>query len=132
MNQKKLIRRIAYLGVALFLINLITLRLHWYSSIWYFDMLMHLAGGFFVGLLLFHIFYFFNFFKDKKVFRILWGVLIIGIFWEIFEIIFFNYLAGHSFIILDTISDLFFDLMGGALAIIYFLKRIMIQEENTV
>ena len=52
-------------------------------------------------------------------------VFLIGFFWEIFEILVDKSITQDSFNILDTTSDMFFDLAGGGLSIIYFLKRIV-------
>lgn len=52
------------------------------------------------------------------------GVLFIGSAWEVFEIIFNNIIAGNQFDILDTTSDIFFDLSGGLCAILYLWKKL--------
>jgi len=94
-------------------------------------MIMHFLGGFWVGLVSF---YFFTFqgISSKLILRILSLVLIIGIGWELFEILVNDAFARNSFNSLDTLSDIFFDLAGGSLSILYFLKRIMFSGENKV
>jgi hypothetical protein len=63
-------------------------------------------------------------------------VLILGILWELFEVLTHNYIARDLFNTLDTVSDLFFDLAGGAFAVFYFLfylsKKIMPVVANKV
>lgn len=112
---------------SIFFINIIAHKFYWYSSVSYFDMIMHFMGGFF---LLLAIAYVFppkdNHSRTKSLVFLLSGVLIIGIAWEIFEYIFNNFLGGQAFDILDTLSDLFFDMLGSFLATFYFLRRIMI------
>jgi hypothetical protein len=94
---------------------------------WWFDMPMHFLGGFFIGLGLIWLLSY----KDlnlelsfKLILKIILGVLIIGVLWEVFEILVNNMLAQNPFNTLDTISDIFFDLTGGTFAILYFFKRI--------
>ena len=47
--------------------------------------------------------------------------MFLGAGWEVFEIIFNNIIAGNSFDLPDTLSDIFFDLSGGLCAILYIL-----------
>ena len=46
MDRKRLFKIAAYLIATLFLLNYAATKLYWYSSIWWFDMPMHLLGGF--------------------------------------------------------------------------------------
>lgn len=92
---------------------------------------MHFLGGFWLGLLMFFVFPI----RDlnlRNIFYVFLGVFLIGILWELFELLFFNYLVGNPFVLLDTLSDIFFDLAGGGAAIIYFSKRIMIGQKNII
>ena len=52
-------------------------------------------------------------------------VLIIGLGWEMFEISINKFITQKSFNLVDSVSDIFFDLAGGLFAIFYFLKHIM-------
>jgi hypothetical protein len=125
-DRKKLFRTLARYIILLFIANSIAVKLYWYYSIWYFDMPMHFLGGFCVGLAAiwfwsykneaFHI-------SPKLIYEVILVVLIIGVGWEIFEIIFNNIIAQGPFDILDTIHDVIFDLSGGTFAILYFIKR---------
>ncbi|MFA6076999.1 MAG: hypothetical protein WC735_02905 [Candidatus Paceibacterota bacterium] len=95
-------------------------------------MIMHFLGGFWLGLLYFYIF---PFSKDHLVYailKILLFVLLIGVGWEVFEILVNGALAQNPLDFLDIISDIFFDLSGGVLAILYFSKRIMLTPESRV
>ena len=131
MDNKILFRRVAWLIFFIFFMNFLAGKFYWYTSIWYFDIVMHILGGIFIGLLLF---WFLN--KKKITFNLIFalkailGVLIVGILWEFFEIILNNIIAGDNFNIFDTISDLFFDLAGGSLASIYFLRKIIINKQE--
>jgi hypothetical protein len=50
-------------------------------------------------------------------------VFIIGIGWEVFEQLLNTFVSHHHQIILDTISDIFFDGAGACFAILYVFKR---------
>lgn len=129
MDRPKLIKRLIFLILLLFVINFFANKLYWYSSIWYFDMIMHFLGGFWIGLL-------YIYFHNKEsvslrfVFKILLFTFLIGVGWEIFEILVNDVIAQNPFNTLDTFSDLFFDLAGGGISILYFLKRIMLQSKD--
>ncbi|HAS80743.1 MAG: hypothetical protein UR25_C0003G0055 [Candidatus Nomurabacteria bacterium GW2011_GWE1_32_28] len=129
MDFKKLLVRITLLIFFIFLLNYLAMKFHWYYSIWYLDMFMHFWGGVWLSSI------FIWFFKLKEinlklVLSIILGVLLIGIFWEIFEIIVNKTTIENSFNILDTISDLSFDLAGGLFTIFYLFKNIIHIKEN--
>ncbi|MEK7104648.1 MAG: hypothetical protein AAB868_01240 [Patescibacteria group bacterium] len=131
MDSRNLLIRLVTLIFLIFLLNYLAMKFYWYSSIWYFDMPMHFLGGLWLGLALIW------FFKIKEIswkviLEIILGVLLIGVFWEAFEIIIDKTITGNLFNVLDTISDIFFDLAGGTFALLYFLKRIMSIEKNIV
>ena len=131
MERNKLLRPIVFLMVFLFLTDALAQKFYWYYSIWWFDMLMHFLGGLWLGLV------FIYFFLPKNItisliLKILAFVFLAGIGWEAFEFYFINYVAQNSFNILDTISDVLFDLIGGISAVLYFSKRIMPPEPNKV
>lgn len=126
-NKKKLRVRIVSLILFIFVLNLIAMKFYWYFSIWWFDMPMHLLGGFWVGL-------FFIWFLEPKdlsfstIIKIILGVLLVGVAWEMFEVIVNKTIIQNPFNTLDTISDVCFDLAGAFISILYFAKRIMIKQ----
>jgi hypothetical protein len=148
MDRKKLLKILFYLMFLIFIANFLTLKFYWYSSIWWLDMPMHFLGGFWEGL--FFIWFFsivdFPFLKlsldmmdFKLVYKTVLFVLLIGILWEFFEFFVNNYIGHDLFNTLDTISDIFFDLVGGTFAVFYFffyfskkIKRIMPTEKNII
>jgi len=85
---------------------------------------MHFLGGFWLGLALIWLFSVKEL-SFKIIFKIILGVFFIGILWELFEISIDKTITQNPFNILDTISDMCFDLAGGAFSIIYFFKRIV-------
>ncbi len=96
---------------------------------------MHFLGGLFIGLVCI---WFLT--SEETSLRLSWdlilkiflGVLLIGVLWELFEIVFYQIIADSPFNALDTIHDIFFDLSGGLFAIIFFFKRIMFSRGNEV
>lgn len=96
---------------------------------------MHAIGGFWSGLFVIWLFAYRDLSNEspaKLILKILFGVLLIGIGWEIFEFSANNYIAANLFLAnpLDSISDIFFDLSGGLVAILFYLKRIMLQSKD--
>ena len=134
MDSKKLTKRLIYLILFILVVNFLSNKFYWYYSVWYLDMIMHFLGGFWVGLLAIYLFPPKDYaFDVKTILKILLFVLLIGVGWEIFEILVNDVLARNPFNTLDTLSDIFFDLSGGAFAILYFLKRIIMPiKEDTV
>lgn len=63
--------------------------------------------------------------RRKKIYLVLLGSLIIGVFWEIFELALSMTNVHDSGYYLDTISDLFFDCLGAFVGITYFFRRII-------
>ncbi|MEO5635005.1 MAG: hypothetical protein ABIR14_00225 [Candidatus Paceibacterota bacterium] len=59
----------------------------------------------------------------KNIIYVVLCVLVVGGLWEFFEYFTFNSIGQDAFNLLDTISDIFFDLSGGTFAILYFLKK---------
>ncbi|MEK7539264.1 MAG: hypothetical protein AAB595_01305 [Patescibacteria group bacterium] len=100
-------------------------------------MIMHFLGGFWLGLAIIWFFPSESFrlsleYPINVVLKILLFILFIGIGWEVFEILVNEVVLKNSFNYLDIISDIFFDLAGGVLAVLYFLKRIMFVKEGEV
>jgi CDP-diglyceride synthetase len=141
-NKKKFFVSLSLLVFFIFILNTLAGKFYWYYSIWYFDMIMHFLGGLWLGLVFIWIFLikkslktdqFFGLLDIRLIIQIILCVLIIGVSWEIFEIVFNNIIAGDTFNLLDTVSDVFCDLAGGTFAVLYFYsKRTMFQKEDKV
>ena len=123
MESKKFLIRLLLLIFFIFLLDYLAMQFYWYSSIWYLDMLIHFLGGLWLGLALVWLFRIKEI-SFKSIFYLILGVLLIGVLWEIFEIIIDETITGNSFNTLDTISDIFFDIAGGSLALLYFFKKL--------
>ena len=85
-------------------------------------MSMHFTGGFWLGLAMTWLLYTVDL-SPKFVLKIILSVLLFGVLWEIFEILVNNIIAQNPFSLLDTISDIFFDLSGGFCAILYLWRK---------
>jgi hypothetical protein len=99
----------------------------WYWRIPWFDMPMHFLGGLWVGLVALWLYFYSGIlsftqkvspFKIYKIFAVsLIAVIIVGGIWELFEfgvntVIVFSTQNSP----LDTVSDIIFDILGGATA----------------
>jgi hypothetical protein len=139
MDRKKLIKTLAILIFFVFAVNFLANKFYWYSSIWYFDMIMHFLGGSVVAFVYFWLFSmpilkFQDYIQSdgldvRFILRTIIFVFFVGVAWEFFEYTFNNVIAKNTFNLLDTISDIFFDLAGGVFAIFYFYKKIMLQSK---
>lgn len=122
MSRKKLFAEIAFLVCGIFILNFAASRFYWYSSIFWFDMLMHFLGGLWLGLVFIWL-YRTRAMETVSFLKIMASVFVIGFLWEIYEIIVNSSFAQNPFDIYDTVSDLFFDSAGGATAILYVFRR---------
>ena len=129
MNEERLLKHLVLLMFFIFILDILARQFYWYYSVWYFDILMHFLSGFWVGLFFLYAFYSRNIFSKKSLTVILY-VLVIGILWEVFEFYVHNYMGQDPFNTLDTITDIFLDLLGGVSAVWYFSKRIMLQSKD--
>ncbi len=112
--------------VAVLHIIAIEFYLYWFYS--WFDSMMHFLGGLFVGLSALWFFFTSGYTQlSLRVRNIVlvagFSIILIGIGWEIFEI-----LAGiprEDNFITDTITDLTMDALGTSIAVIIFTKLFM-------
>lgn len=126
-NEKKLVIRIVSLIFFVFIIHSLAMKFYWYFSIWYFDMPMHILGGFWIGLAIIWLFKIKDLSRDT-IAKIILGFLLIALFWEVFEFSVDKTITQNPFNVLDTISDICFGFAGAFISILYFSKRIMIKK----
>jgi len=134
-DRKRLFKTLAFLIFIIFIIDFFAQRFYWYLSIWWSDIPMHFLGGFWIGLA-------FLLFLSRKnnplepdsqfILKNIFGVLLIGVLWEFFELYFVNHITQNYFNTLDTVSDIFFDLAGGTFSILYFFKKTIFSNKNKV
>ncbi len=119
---------LAITAVTIVVINTIASYLHWYYFVWWFDMPMHFLGGVFTALIC--ITFGFRFFRchyegnrTRAILYIIGSVILVGILWELYELI-VQIVSGAILVTgLDSISDLFFDLSGGMTALLLFMDK---------
>ncbi|MBI2475761.1 MAG: hypothetical protein HYV67_00780 [Candidatus Taylorbacteria bacterium] len=128
MVRTRLLRLALYTAILVAALHVLAVVFFLYWSYWWFDMPLHLLGGFSVGLFSLWIFgggrrahY------PPSSLRVLSvavsGALVVGLAWEFFE-----YSAGLTFdplsnYTLDTVKDLTMDVVGGYLAHLYFFVK---------
>ena len=113
----------------IFLFNTGATFFFWYSRIWWFDMPMHFAGGLFISLIT--VFVVEKYLRPRRyiaqdhsvISRYLIIFLCIAIGWEVYEIAVDVYFSTHTTYLLDSLSDICFDLAGGALGLVYIFMR---------
>ncbi len=120
MNRHRLLALLASLMFFIFIADYLARIFYWYYSISYFDMPMHFLGGLWVG---FFFIYVLSTKTQPSFLKIILWVLLIGLAWELFEFVVKNNIGGAPFDTLDTLSDLFLDVVGGLIA--FFLCRKM-------
>ncbi|MDO8510337.1 MAG: hypothetical protein Q7S15_01805 [bacterium] len=111
----------------LFLTHYVAIKLYFYWSFWWFDILMHILSAMAVSLTAFFYLQGSNrVFSIRQLFsRTIFAVLAISVLWEIYE-----FFAGVTFstmemYYLDTAIDLVMDIVGGfiGMAIAYGASR---------
>lgn len=90
---------------------------HLYYEIWWLDIPMHIFGGLAFALLFISVLNLKN--KKVKFLEIVLFVMIVGILWEIYEYAIHIYLGKDWNGVLDTIKDLFDDLLGATLVYLF-------------
>jgi len=115
----------------------IAIIFYWYWRIWWFDMPMHFLGGLWVGLSVL----WFVFLSKRLTVNIpqtafstfVTGVLlvfIVAIVWEIFEYVVQVFIPREiPYDILDTLSDIFWGLMGGVTASFSFSRKRYLEKQ---
>ena len=128
MPKRSLLHITLVLMVILGMLHFLAEAYYFYWTVWWFDNLTHFLGGLIGGLVIVWFLYDSSHaFKHKPTLLeaslySLFGVLIIGIAWEVFE-----YQAGITGFepnySLDTASDLVFDLLGALAAAFWGVKE---------
>lgn len=100
---------------------------HWYWTMRWFDMPMHFAGGMWLAGFGAWWQYRRHGIIPRRFLPILGMCLVyalsIGLLWEVYEAIVSFLTVGHMNAISDTLSDLFFDILGGTtVAILVFVR----------
>lgn len=127
-TRKSVLIKLMFFAIFVAICNLIALKFYLYWTHKWVDIPMHIFGGALVSLIGLWVIYFSPFRKfflgnSKKVY--ITSVLIafiVGFLWEVFELRFG--LISYSFIErVDSIKDLFDDIIGALIAGWYFIKK---------
>lgn len=121
-GSKRLVVKALWLVVVIFLVNLAAMKFFWYSSIWWFDMPMHFAGGVFLGLVALASYARAKGMENpamKAFIVVLMATLVFGVGWEIFEFGIDTFITFSPHNLLDTVSDICFDLAGAFTGLAY-------------
>lgn len=124
MLRKKLLKKLVFAFVILLILNEPAVFLHWYNLVWWFDMPMHFLGGLSVFYLsaviwlpaLKYVSY------KRYLYESVITALLIGVLWEALELFLFTHLGTPTFFLVDSISDVFFDLAGALFGVITITK----------
>jgi len=141
LSKENISKFIILIFLAIFIFHILAVCFYLYWVVWWLDIIMHVLGGLWIALLAAWFLYFsgkvnINNTSSFSVLIIILGIVALGgVLWEFFEFSFDKIILGkiENFIKLagpvqlgvsDTMSDLFFDLAGGLLGGLIFLKRI--------
>lgn len=131
-------KKIISLGLFLTIIHSVAVFNNWYWRFRWMDIPMHFLGGVFIGMIFLWLFKkFFGYLDIHNRFLVLTVLLLgfvtlAGVFWEFYEFLYDLFISSREWGIFtnqgvqDTISDLFFDILGGFTAAVlmrsYFNK----------
>ena len=117
-------------------LTIVVAIIHWIASIYYFyylvpnlDILMHFLGGLLIGLIILsllfvrRLFGFAHTHHGVVITTTLFGVLLIGLAWELFEV-FFDMTAITRIDLFDTLLDLVMDLIGGGVSLWWYYSMV--------
>jgi len=128
-RKRTLLFIILFLLLGIAAVHVLGLIYTLYWQLWWYDILLHLAGGFWVGFLFFYIFgERLNVFSETQVMArpfvmlvlAIGFVLLVGVLWEFYEYMHDIILASRYTELArqpnlgDTLSDLVNDIIGGA------------------
>ena len=118
MLRERILKRLCAAIVTLAVVNQAASFFSWYSLAWWFDMPMHFLGG--VSVLYLGALLWLPALSYVSVRRYLYEAVItavlFGVLWEALELYLHVRFGSPDFVLLDSVSDVFFDLAGALLA----------------
>ncbi len=118
MLRTKFLNRLAVSVILLAVVDQIATRFSWYGLIWWFDMPMHFLGG--MAVFYFSAMLWRPALKWVPIWRFIYEcvitALLIGILWEALELFLYLHYGSPSYTLLDSLSDMAFDLAGALCA----------------
>jgi hypothetical protein len=129
MQRKQLLSFLLIFIFLLDVLHFIALQFYLYWAVWWFDVLMHFLGGFWVGLAALWLIFLSGYtkynvsdFSAKSIFlTTLSSVIIIGALWEFFELAVGVPVVGNY--ASDTFTDLVIGMLGATCASVFFNKK---------
>ncbi len=118
MTSKGIIWLLAVSALLLGVLQTLALEYYLYWTVWWFDILMHFLGGFWIGLI---VLWFYKAFlgerarSDHGYLVSLLGVILVGVAWEVMELL-GGLTGGEEGYAFDTILDLIMDIVGAIVA----------------
>lgn len=130
-NSKKILVEMFILIFLLAIFHIGALSFGWYVKFWWWDVMNHFLGGFFISIGIYWIIKYRNYLnfvikKDGKSFSqfltVITITMFIAVFWEVYEysLGFRNYPEGYVF---DTAKDIAMGFLGGISGFLYFIIR---------
>ncbi len=125
MRKKSLPLSLLALILFIAVVNGLANEFSWYWRIPWFDMPMHFLGGLWLGLVALWWYTRDVVLTTFRMFTIsLLTVLVIGILWELFEFSMDTFIIiSEQNSVFDTITDIIFDIIGGLVAVVYFIFK---------
>jgi hypothetical protein len=118
MFRERILKRLAVAIVSLFILNELATFFSWYSLAWWFDMPMHFLGG--VSVFYIAAIAWLPALKRVPLWRYMYESIItavlFGVLWEALELFLSVHFGSPQFILLDSMSDVVFDLAGACFA----------------
>ncbi|WKZ26405.1 MAG: hypothetical protein QY304_03365 [Candidatus Paceibacterota bacterium] len=130
--ENKILKIILGLIVAIAILHTVAIYFYLYYELWWFDILMHFVGGFWTVLFFLWLLVFSGAFlldverKNPAILSFLATsfLVIVAVFWEIFELKFGLTSLNDFDYIQDTVSDIFSAFAGGLLASLFFFRKV--------
>lgn len=132
MLQSKLFKSFLITLIGVSLLEVVAMKLYLFSTIFWFDMVMHFAGGFFISMfVLWCMTWFQN--EDYSYMTLLLyglvGTVVVGICWELYELYFGITFIDSADYWSDTGMDIVMDTFGGMVAVLYSYNKL--RQNNT-
>lgn len=116
------------MGIVLMVVHFIAQTNALYWKWWWLDLVMHFSGGFLVCL--FGLWVLTSiagpvFVENKQwlFFDVLLFTIIVGLIWEIHEIVFKLAIPTRPEYVFDTVTDSLMNIVGASVAFLYFVRR---------
>ena len=129
MKSRHLSIALAALILFIWLVNIFANEVHLYFLLWWFDIPMHMVGGFWVALTSMVIYYHLGWIHrhDRSasfvVAAMLGATLVVGILWEVFEFSVEHLVKLNDNGVFDTLKDLLDDMIGAVIASVIFIRK---------